>query len=198
MIRWGVALLVWGLALSAHAEVYTWTDAGGGRHYGDHPPAGVDARSVSLGDAPLSTIHDNGLRPDERDLLRQLNAAAAASAARQPPAEPPPPVIVERPYSPSPAVTSEYPLAAFCDSDRGRFGHTHHHAADRWYQTCTGRPRYRTFSRSPANRAFGRHLPAALSSGLPPQLPTGMPAQLSLPSRPGPRAPADRDRHRDD
>lgn len=55
-------LLLFVASYSVAAEVYTWVDAAGVRHFGAYPPAGQAARSVSsnglqlLGDEPKPSV----------------------------------------------------------------------------------------------------------------------------------------------
>lgn len=93
------------LTAPVRAEVFTWTDAAGVRHYGDRPPADTTVEMLELDRQPLSTIGDSGIRPGERELLERaeameaarLQAAAQAAASRaavtQTSARPSPPTI---------------------------------------------------------------------------------------------------------
>jgi hypothetical protein len=66
------------------AEVYKWTDALGQVHFGDRPPAGVQAMQKELrpamGDDPGQT---RGLRSGERTRLREIEKQEREEAAKQ-------------------------------------------------------------------------------------------------------------------
>lgn len=71
-----LALFAATLCAGAHAvDVYRWTDSQGVVHYGDHPPSGVAASTVS--------VPDGGDSPEQR-----AAAAARLDAARAKLAEP--------------------------------------------------------------------------------------------------------------
>lgn len=103
------------LVLSANpatAEVFTWTDADGVRHYGERPPPEVDARPLSLDQQSVSTVGDSGLRPAERELLQAIDEARATQA---PP--PPAPLVLRNPEpEPPPSriiYTTGYPVVPY-------------------------------------------------------------------------------------
>lgn len=96
--RFVTTLLCLLLTVPVRAEVFTWTDPAGVRHYGDRPPADIPAEPLALDQQPLSTIGDSGIRPGERELLEhaeameaaRLQAAATRAAARAAAAQTPP------------------------------------------------------------------------------------------------------------
>jgi hypothetical protein len=87
------------LTAPVRAEVFTWTDGAGVRHYGDRPPADLPAETIELDQQPLSTIGNSGIRAGERELLDRVEAAEAArlQAAAEAAARRPPPVVVTLP-----------------------------------------------------------------------------------------------------
>lgn len=92
------------LIAPVRAEVFTWTDPAGVRHYGDRPPADIPTETLALDRQPLSTIGDSGIRPGERELLERAEAmeaarlqAAATKAAAQASARHSPPTIATPP-----------------------------------------------------------------------------------------------------
>lgn len=55
----------------AGGRIYAWTDAEGRTHYSAQPPDAAAARQLKEEEAPLSTIRATGVRPGERQLLRE-------------------------------------------------------------------------------------------------------------------------------
>lgn len=79
-----IGLLLLGSSV-IQADIFTWTDAQGRVHYGDRPPADSAARSLDPQQTNVSTIGGSALRPEERELLTQIDQrrAEAQRAAAQ-------------------------------------------------------------------------------------------------------------------
>ncbi len=71
-MAWLAAVLAPALALAAHAEIYKWVDEKGHTQYGQVPPAGVEAKRMS--------VSGNGGAPDAVSADKAKEDAPRASA----------------------------------------------------------------------------------------------------------------------
>jgi hypothetical protein len=87
MSRFNIAMfsLMCGLAslgLTAHAEIYKWTDANGKTQYSDSPPASAKAKADVLKTEPAPAAVPKGQSWEEKD--RDFQARKARQGATQP------------------------------------------------------------------------------------------------------------------
>ncbi|VAW77802.1 hypothetical protein MNBD_GAMMA13-1544 [hydrothermal vent metagenome] len=68
------------VATAANAAMFKWTDANGHVQYGQHPPAGVDAKNIQAGSKPKSTPASPSLQQQVEALDKRLAGKAKQEA----------------------------------------------------------------------------------------------------------------------
>ncbi len=70
----GIVVVALCVAMSgAQAEIFKWTDAQGQVHYGERPPGGGGAESVTIKEPPLRAPDDEARRTNELNFQRSLD-----------------------------------------------------------------------------------------------------------------------------
>lgn len=77
----GLLLVAWA-GVAAAGGVYKWTDANGGVHFGERPPAGVHSQEMPMQTAPMSSGGDDEAARDEQR-QKLLNAFDQEQADQQ-------------------------------------------------------------------------------------------------------------------